>query len=401
MSTDVGDAAGFGLHNLPYGVFATDRLGPRVGVAFGSRVLDLAGALADPVFESTSLNPFLARGPAAWAATRARVQDLLAGLPEDPAEPHPAWAHLHPLSAVRLGLPVRVGDYVDFYSSLEHASNVGLLLRPDAKPLPANWRHLPAAYHGRAGTVVVSGTPVTRPAGQLRPRGADRPSFGPSRRLDVEVEVGFVVGVASRQGQPLSTSDFSDHVFGVVLVNDWSARDIQAWEYVPLGPFVAKSFATSISPWVVPLAALQAARVRPPEQDPLPLPYLSCPEPWGLDLRLQLAVNGNVVSRPPFAGMYWTAPQQLAHLTVGGAAVRTGDLFASGTVSGPAPDQRGSLLELSWGGAEPLTLPDGTQRTFLEDGDEVTISGAAPGPAGEPIGLGAVTGRVRPTPSPP
>jgi fumarylacetoacetase len=284
-----------------------------------------------------------------------------------------------PQTDAELRLPFEVADYVDFYSSRDHASTVGQIFRPGAPPLPRNWLHLPVGYHGRAGTVMVSGTPVTRPRGQYRPADATAPVFGPTQRLDFEAEVGFA-------------GEFRQHAFGFVLVNDWSARDIQAWESQPLGPFLGKSFATSVSPWVVPVAALEAARVPPPAQDPAPLPYLRCPEPWGLDLSLQITLNDHVVARPPFAGMYWTAPQQLAHATVNGAALRTGDLFASGTVSGP--DDRGCLLELTWDGTRPLTLPDGTTRSYLEDGDVLRITATAPGADGATIGFGAVEGRV-------
>jgi fumarylacetoacetase len=248
---------------------------------------------------------------------------------------------------------------------------------------------------------VVSGTPIIRPAGQRRSRSGS-PAFGPTRRLDIEAELGFVVGVPSTLGQPVPLASFGEHVFGAVLVNDWSARDIQAWEARPLGPFLAKSFATSISPWVVPLDALQHARIAPPAREPAPLPYLddAGAEPWGLDITMEIRLNGHVVSRPPFATMYWTPAQQLAHLTVNGAALRTGDLYASGTVSGPERDQVGSLLELTWGGREPIVLPDGAERTFLEDGDEVAITASAPGPGGERIDFGEVRGRVIPCPSP-
>jgi fumarylacetoacetase len=304
---------------------------------------------------------------------------------------------LSPVADVDLHMPFEVSDYVDFYSSREHATNLGRILRPGTEPLLPNWSHLPVGYHGRAGTVVPSGTPVVRPSGQRH--GDQGPVFGPTTKLDVEAEVGFVVGVPSAQGRPVPTTGFRDHVFGFVLVNDWSARDIQAWEYQPLGPFLSKSFATSISPWVVPLAALEAAHVPPPEQDPEPLPYLRCTEPWGLDVTLQIELNGHVVSRPPFAGMYWTPPQQLAHTTVNGAWLNTGDLLASGTVSGAQRDQRGSLIELTWNGNEPLELPDGTRRAFLEDGDTVRISATATGSDITPIGFGDVIGTVYPAPA--
>jgi fumarylacetoacetase len=287
---------------------------------------------------------------------------------------------------------------VDFYSSREHATNLGRLLRPDQPPLLPNWKHLPIGYHGRAGTVVVSGTDIVRPCGQRRPPDADAPVFGPTRRLDIEAEVGFVVGVPSRLGVPLSTGDFLDHVFGVVLVNDWSARDLQAWEYQPLGPFLGKSFATSVSPWVVPLDALAAARVPAPVQDPPVLPYLVESERYGYDLRLEVRWNGTLVSRPPFGGLYWTPAQQLAHLTANGACVRTGDLYASGTVSGRRRDECGSFMELTWGGTEPVRLADGRPSTFLEDGDTVTITATAPGADAAVVGFGEVTGRVVPAP---
>ncbi|MGY1682552.1 fumarylacetoacetase [Geodermatophilus sp. SYSU D01176] len=303
-----------------------------------------------------------------------------------------------PRSEVTLHLPVEVADYVDFYSSRHHAENLGRMFRPDSEPLTPNWKHLPIGYHGRAGTVQVSGTPVVRPSGQRKAPTDDAPTFGPSQRLDIEAEVGFVVGVGSDLGTRVPLAAFPEHVFGVCLVNDWSARDLQAWEYVPLGPFLGKSFLTSVSPWVVPLAALEAARVAPERDVPL-LPYLDdTGQPWGLDLALEVRLNGELVSCPPFGLMYWTPAQQLAHMTVNGASLRTGDLFASGTVSGPAKDQRGSFIELSWGGQEPLTLPDGSTRTFLEDGDVVTITATAPGAHGGRIVLGEVTGRIEPAP---
>ena len=385
----------FGLANLPFGVFSHPSIGGgarRIGVAIGDTVLDVAPVLDDAVFASPTLDPFLARGKAVWSETRARLTELL-------TDQHYRGAvsrHLRPCSEVTLYRPFTVGDYVDFYCSLDHASNVGRIFRPDAEPLLPNWRHLPIGYHGRAGTVVVSGTPVVRPCGQRRPPGAEAPTFGPSARLDIEAEVGFVIGTGSRLGEPIPIDDFADHVFGVVLVNDWSARDIQAWEYQPLGPFLGKSFATSIAPWVVPLEALEAARIDGPAQDPAPLPYLQRAKPWALDLALEVTLNGAVVSRPPFATMYWTPDQMLAHLTVNGASTRTGDLYASGTVSGPEPSQRGSLIELSWNGAEPLTLPDGSTRTFLEDGDTVTISATAPATDGGRLSLGEVTGTIHP-----
>jgi fumarylacetoacetase len=340
-----------------------------------------------------TLNPLLARGRATWDSLRARLERLVS----DPEVCDAVGAHLIPRDSVTLHPPFEVADYVDFYSSRHHAENVGRIFRPDSEPLTPNWRHLPIGYHGRSGSVAVSGTPVVRPSGQFLPPGDDVPTFGPSRRLDFEAEVGFVVGVGAEPGTTVPVGDFADHVFGVCLVNDWSARDLQAWEYVPLGPFLGKSFLTSVSPWVVPLAALDGARVSGPERDVPLLPYLRDDDhPWGLDLELEVRLNGEVVSRPPFRDMYWTPAQQLAHLTVNGSGLLTGDLFASGTVSGRERDQRGSLLELSWNGSEPLRLSDGSTRTFLEDGDVVTVSATAPGAAGGRISFGEVTGRVLP-----
>jgi fumarylacetoacetase len=392
--------SGFGPANLPYGVFSRPGEPARVGVAIGAYVVDLAGLAAAGLlddrgwFAAGALNGFMAAGRDAWQATRERLTELLTGR----AHRRDVTPHLVPIDEARLHLPFEVADYVDFYSSLDHATNAGRIFRPDAAdPLPPNWRHLPVGYHGRAGTVVVSGTPVTRPSGQRTAPGERVPSYGPTAGLDFEAEVGFVVGVPATG--PVPPAAFRDHVFGFVLVNDWSARDIQRWESQPLGPFLGKSFATSISPWVVPVAALEAARVAPPAQDPQPLPYLRGAEPWGIDLSLRIELNGHAIAQPGFASMYWTAPQQLAHATVNGATLRTGDLFASGTVSGPERDQRGCLLELTWDGRDPLDLPDGTRRTFLNDGDTVVISATAPAADGTRLAVGSVAGTIRPSPN--
>ena len=381
------------MANLPYGVFSTGDRTPAVGVRIGDWVLDLVPVLGEQVFAGPSLNAFMAQGRARWRDVRTRITELLT----DERHRASVQAALHPLSGVRLHRPFEVGDYVDFYASENHAANVGRLFRPGGEALMPNWKYLPVGYHGRSGTVVLSGTPVPRPSGQRPGEGA--PTFGPSQRLDFEAEVGFVVGVGSPPGSPIGVDAFGDHVFGAFLVNDWSARDIQAWESRPLGPFLAKSFATSISPWIVPLEALAHAQVQPPSQDPRPLPYLAGAGNAGFDLALEVRLNGQVVSRPPFATMYWTPAQMLAHLTVNGASTRTGDIYASGTVSGSEREQRGCLLELSWGGAEPLTLPDGSVRSFLEDGDEVTITATAPAADGSRIGFGKVSGRILPVPA--
>ena len=363
-----------------YGVFVYNGRLPRIGYRSGDGIVDLTEAErlgrldALGSFQTFTLNAFLSLGRPHWSTVHARVLELQPDVP---------------LAGAELRMPFDVADYVDFYSSAHHAGNVGRIFRPDQDPLLPNWRHLPVGYHGRAGTVVVSGTPIRRPLGQ---RGAGE--FGPTQRLDIEAEVGFVVGASSTPGHRLSTVDFEDHVFGVVLVNDWSARDIQSWEYRPLGPFLAKSFATSISPWVVPLSDL--AKVPAPKQDPPVLGYLSESKRFSYDITLAVEWNGTVVSRPPFRELYWTPAQQLAHLTVNGTGLRTGDLYASGTVSGPERDQTGSFLELTWGGAEPVKLADGVQRTFLVDGDTVTIRGTAAGVGGSEVDLGEVSGMVRP-----
>jgi fumarylacetoacetase len=391
----------FGLQTLPYGSFTTtDRPAQqRTGVAIGDRVLDLSAATARllpgraHLFSAGKLDAFLAAGDGAWAQVRA---DLVLWLSDDTYRVA-LQDLLVPASEATMHLPFSVADYVDFYASEQHASNVGRIFRPDAaEPLTPNWRHLPLGYHGRAGTVVVSGTPVSRPCGQFRPSGAAGPGFGPSSRLDFEAELGFVVGVDSLPAESVPVSRFTEHVFGVCLVNDWSARDIQSWEYVPLGPFLSKSFATTVSPWVVPLAALAHARVRPPSRDTELLPYLTESADWGLDIDYEVRINGHVVSRPPYATMHWSPAQMLAHLTVNGATLRTGDLYASGTISGPLPEQRGSLIELAWNGQQPISLPDGTERAWLHDGDEVVITATARGPAGTRIGLGDAHGQVVP-----
>jgi fumarylacetoacetase len=384
---------GFGPANLPYGVFSTAGTERRTGVAIGDHVLDLAAATGDDVHATGTLNAFMTRGPQAWAALRAQLTEWFT----DPAHRSTVEPHLVPRSQVTMHLPIEVADYVDFYSSQHHAENLGKMFRPDSAALTPNWKHLPIGYHGRAGTVQVSGTPVVRPCGQRKAPTDDAPTFGPSQRLDIEAEVGFVVGVGSELGTAVPVGRFTDHVFGVCLVNDWSSRDLQSWEYVPLGPFLGKSFLTSVAPWVVPLAALEAARVAPPARDPQPLPYLrDDADPWGLDIILQVRLNGEVLSCPPFREMYWTPAQQLAHMTVNGANLRTGDLFASGTVSGPGQHERGSFIEMSWGGTQPIGLEDGTTRTFLDDGDVVTITATAPGPDGSRIAFGEVSGRIEP-----
>ena len=400
---DVPEGDPFGPHNLPYGVFSrtgsTDRT---VGVRLGDHVLDAGAAAAElgspyvSLLAQPTLNPLLAAGRTAWSD----VRRALTAWVTVPSHREAIAPLLHPLSEVTLHLPFEVADYVDFYASENHARNVGQIFRPDAPDsLTPNWKHLPIGYHGRSGTVVVSGTEVVRPSGQRKAPTDPAPSFGPSIRLDIEAEVGFVVGTPTTMGTSVPLSSFRDHVFGLCLLNDWSARDIQAWEYVPLGPFLGKSFATSVSAWITPLDALEDAQVAPPERTHPLLPYLddTSEEPTGYDLRISVSINGHTVSEPPFSTMYWTAAQQLTHMTVNGASLRTGDLYGSGTVSGPTEAERGSLLELTWNGRDSLELPTG-KRTFLEDDDEVTLTAWAPGPNGTRVALGEVSGRITPAP---
>ncbi|AKT50706.1 fumarylacetoacetase [Arsenicicoccus sp. oral taxon 190] len=396
---DIPQDSPFGLDALPYGSMDTGDDFPHLGVRIGDHALDLTEAATElpgewsDVVEEGTLDVLLAAGPDAWARLRSDIQTWLS----DESYRSLVEPSLVDLDGVTMLMPFTVGDYVDFYASENHASNVGRIFRPDSEPLTPNWKHLPIGYHGRSQTVVVSGSEVPRPRGQRRTPDGDV-VFGPSVRLDIEVELGYVVGVGSERGSSIAVGDFERHVFGVTITNDWSARDIQAWEYVPLGPFLGKSFATTIGGWVLPLAALQDARVDPPARDVPLQDYLKdvAGEPWGLDIEFEVRLNDEVVSRPPYAQMYWTPAQMLAHTTINGASVRTGDFYASGTISGTEVDQRGAFLEMTWGGRDPITLADGSTRTFLEDGDEVVISGTARGADGRRIGLGECRGRITP-----
>jgi fumarylacetoacetase len=403
----------FPIQNLPYGVFRRPGEESRVGVAIGDSVLDLAlleaqGLLDVPslrgrrVFAARVLNPFMALGRTAWDEVRSRISRLLRN--DEPTLRDNAALReraLLPVRDVQLLLPADIGDYTDFYSSREHATNVGTMLRGPDNALNPNWLYLPVAYHGRASSVVVSGTDVRRPRGQVKPASAAAPSFGPTRSLDFELEMGCFVGPGNELGRPIPVAEAPDHLFGMVLVNDWSARDIQAWEYVPLGPFLAKNFATSVSPWVVPLTALEPFRVPGPVQEPPPLPYLRTTGDWAYDVRLEVYLQGEGMTRPHRVCasnaryLYWNVCQQLAHHTCNGCNLRPGDLLATGTISGPTPDSYGSLLELSWRSSRPLRLHDGETRTFLEDGDRITLTGWCQGP-GYRVGFGEVTGKVSP-----
>jgi fumarylacetoacetase len=399
----------FPIQNLPYGVFTTPaNYTPRVGVAIGDQVLDLSileqeglleAAPGERVFNRPTLNAFVERGPEAWQRVRTTLTELLrqenARLRDDARLRARAFTSQ---SASKMLLPLAISGYTDFYSSREHATNVGSLFRDPQHALLPNWLYVPIAYNGRASSIVVSGTPILRPNGQTKRTDARRPVFGPSRKLDFELETAFVVGVGNALGEPIPVADALSHVFGMVLMNDWSARDLQQWEYIPLGPFNSKTFATSISPWVVTMDALEPFRVEGPVQDPAPLPYLETEGPQGYDIHLEAALapagkHATTIVRTNFKGLYWSIAQQLAHHTVSGCNTRVGDLMGSGTISGATRDAFGSLLEITRGGAEPLRLPDGTERTFLEDDDEVILTGFARG-RDYLVGFGDVRGRI-------
>jgi fumarylacetoacetase len=407
----------FPIQNLPYGVFRPKRGGPpRAGAALGDTVVDLAvlecerlidvavpgSTASESLFNRPSLNAFMSRGRSVWERVREQLSQLVRHdeprLRDDAALRSKA---LIPMADVEMLLPAEIGDYTDFYSSREHATNVGAMLRGPENALMPNWLHLPVAYHGRASSVVVSGTDLKRPCGQTKSDVAPGPTFGSSRAMDFELEMGFFIGPGNALGQPIAVEQAAEHIFGVVLVNDWSARDIQKWEYVPLGPFLAKNFGTSISPWVVTLAALEPFRVAGPHQNPDPLPYLRSPGNTAYDVHLEVLLEAAGtdesigICKSNLRHLYWNFSQQVAHHTSNGCNLRTGDLLATGTISGPTPDSRGSLLELTMGGRAPLTLPNGASRGFLEDGDRVTLTGWCLGP-GYRVGFGEVTGKLLP-----
>jgi fumarylacetoacetase len=410
---DVAPDSHFPIQNLPFGVFRPAQGAARVGVAIGDYVLDLsvleeAGQFRSAefqgraVFADDALNAFLSLGRPAWRKAREIIQNLLssetATLRDDSALRARAF---HARKELTMQLPARIGDYTDFYSSYHHAHNVGTMLRGPENALMPNWKWLPVAYHGRASSIVVSGTDVRRPHGQTKPPEATTPSFGPSRSFDYELESAFLVGPGNTLGSSIPVDKATDHIFGLVLMNDWSARDVQAWEYQPLGPFLAKNFCTSISPWVVTLDALEAFRKPLPAQDPEPLPYLRAPNDFTYDIQLEAHLQSatmdspHIITRTNFQNLYWSIAQQLAHHTVNGCNLQPGDLLASGTISGSTEESRGCMLELTWRGANPLTLPNGETRKWLEDGDTLTITGWAQGD-GYRIGFGEVTGRVLP-----
>jgi fumarylacetoacetase len=406
---DVAPTSDFPIQNLPYGVFSSkDGLAPRVGVAIGDFVLDLWELEQDSrldvgplgVFSQPSLNAFMALGPKVWSATRARISELLRSDHPELRDNRELRARaLVPMADVRLYMPFAVSGYTDFYSSKEHATNVGVMFRGKDNALQPNWLHMPIGYNGRASTVVVSGTKVRRPRGQLKPPTAEVPSFGACKRLDFELEMGVVVGQASPMGEMLTEKQAEEMIFGFVILNDWSARDIQQWEYVPLGPFQAKAFATSISPWVVTREALEPFRMQGPAQQPEPLAYLKQTQPNNYDLQLDVALRAGAMNEAKticstnFKYMYWSSVQQLVHHASSGCAMNVGDLLGSGTISGPEKHQRGSLLEISWNGTEPVELASGVTRSFLENGDSLVMRGWCQGD-GYRVGFGEVEGTI-------
>jgi fumarylacetoacetase len=409
---EVDPASDFPIQNLPYGVFFTpEQPDLRVGVAIGDFVLDLAvleaaglirGYGAKTVFARPSLNAFMALGPKVWSKTRARISELLRhDHPELRDNMELRRRALIPQNFAQMHIPIEVQGFTDFYSSKEHATNVGVMFRGKDNALLPNWLSIPIGYNGRASTVVVSGTPIRRPRGQLKPPAAELPTFGPCKRLDFELEMGVVIGQASAMGEMLTEHQAEEMIFGFTLLNDWSARDIQQWEYVPLGPFQAKAFGTSISPWVVTREALEPFRVKGPAQDPAPLPYLQQKHAQNYDLQLAVDLRTEkmnvpgTICRTNFRHMYWSSVQQLVHHASSGCAMNVGDLLGSGTISGPEKSERGSMLELSWNGTEPLELESGERRSFLEDGDSLTMRGWCQGD-GYRVGFGEVEGTILP-----
>jgi fumarylacetoacetase len=408
---DVPKDSDFPIQNLPYGIFATETKTPRIGVAIGEQILDLSEIAKAGLFDAIEfdksvlsknmLNWFIALGKPTTNAVRERISDLL----NEENEELKSNASLRENALVRqtdaaLFMPVFIPNYTDFYSSKEHATNVGIMFRDPANALLPNWLHLPVGYHGRASSIVVSGTPIRRPKGQTKADDAVAPSFGPSKLLDFELEMAFVIGKSTELGESVTTEKAEEHIFGMVLFNDWSARDIQKWEYVPLGPFLGKNFGSTISPWVVTLEALEPFKVESPKQEPEVLPYLQFEGKKNYDIHLSVEIKpengaGKIVSNSNFKYMYWNMAQQLAHHTVNGCNTKVGDLYASGTISGPTPDSYGSMLEISWQGKKPITLPDGTERKFIQDNDTVIIRGFAE-KNGVRIGFGDCSGKILP-----
>jgi fumarylacetoacetase len=407
---EIPEDSDFPIQNLPFGIFKAKDLEPRVGVAIGEQVADLVvlsehGFFEDlkidtDVFAQPYLNDFIALGKAKTSAVRNRLSAILDRDLEEWDASELANYFLHRQSEVEMLMPVNVGDYTDFYSSKEHATNVGKMFRDPENALLPNWRHMPVAYHGRASSIVVSGTPIHRPKGQTKADDAEKPGFGPSRLLDFELEMAFIVGKPTALGQSIATDEAEEYIFGMVLFNDWSARDIQKWEYVPLGPFLAKNFASTISPWVVTMDALEPFRTASPQQEPKVLPYLQYEGEKSFDIHLEAAIQPEnsaekVICRSNFKNMYWNMSQQLAHHTVTGCNVNIGDMMASGTISGATEASYGSMLELTWRGTKPIAMPDGSERKFVEDGDTVILRGWCER-EGVRVGFGAASGKILP-----
>ncbi|MCS4433086.1 fumarylacetoacetase [Aquiflexum gelatinilyticum] len=401
----------FSIYNLPFGIFQTKRISPRAGIAIGDKIVDLAvlheeGFFSDMtqmshgVFQKDTLNDFIALGKSTTKRVREKVQELLKEENGALRDHQSRGKAIVSRSEAQMLLPVKIGDYTDFYSSLEHATNVGKMFRDPENALLPNWKHLPVGYHGRASSIVPSGTPIIRPKGQFKDPDMEKPEFGPSKRLDFELEMAFIIGKPTKMGDSVSTEDAEDYIFGMVLFNDWSARDIQAWEYVPLGPFLGKNFASSISPWIVTLEALETFRLAGPKQEPEVLPYLQYKTDHAFDIKLEVLIQpeglkATKVCTSNFKYMYWNIAQQLAHHTINGCNINVGDMMASGTISGPTEDSFGSMLELSWKGTKPVILEEGGERKFIQDGDSVIMKGYAE-KNGIRIGFGEVEGKVLP-----
>lgn len=403
----------FPIQNLPFGIFSINNASPRAGVAIGNFVIDLSVLselgffdsleLTDTtVFHQHELNSFIALGKPVWTAVRNRISELLRDDNSELRDNGDAKRQvLYPMQMVQMHLPVHIGDYTDFYSSIEHATNVGTMFRGKENALPPNWLHLPIGYHGRSSSIVVSGTPVHRPKGQTKADDDAMPTYQPSRLLDFELEMGFIVGKSTQLGESISTKKAEEHIFGMVLFNDWSARDIQKWEYVPLGPFLGKSFASTISPWIVTMDALDPFRVESPQQDPEVLPYLQYEGKKNYDINLAVTIKPEnseekVVCQSNFKHLYWNMSQQLAHHTVNGCNINVGDMYASGTISGKSETAYGSMLELTWRGSKPIAMPDGSERKFINDNDTVIVTGYCEKEGFTRIGFGDASGKVFP-----
>ena len=401
----VDESSDFTIHNLPFGIFSNGSI-KKVGVAIGDQILDLPAVAKMGLFDSIEipiqcleneyLNDFIALGKKKTNSVRDQIQEAIC---DENSPLKDAKNVLIPQNEATMHMPVQVGDYTDFYSSIEHATNVGKMFRDPENALLPNWKHIPVGYHGRASSIIVSGQNIHRPYGQLKPVDGP-PAYSPTKRLDFELEMAFIVGKSTNLGETISTDNAEDHIFGMVLFNDWSARDVQKWEYVPLGPFLAKSFASSISPWIVTMEALAPFRVAGPVQQPAVLPYLQYSGEKNLDINLEVSISpsgseASVICHSNFKYMYWNMAQQLAHHTMNGCNVNIGDMMASGTISGPTPDSFGSMLELSWGGKNPITLSEGATRTFIEDGDTVSMKGYAK-KDGIRVGFGEVLTQVLP-----